>query len=621
MTLFTRFLLLFCLLPGVATANVATTAGSNLTAWNGNVGVTNNNNWNNMMNSRTQATGPVGEKPKADFGNCNSLIMRCAQPRCSGCTTVEIARPIVVGCVNSNKTCKQHGDELIDFIAAQIVSDINAKIVEQQRADAAAAAQAEAKLANSNQQITQMQNQINNLQNQMQEQNDNQMREIRAALDAQKELLTASNETKSVAGGASSAEGNNEALLGTDNQDHIEDMKFRAQISGQILSEVESAEDALKSLYAAMQTAFRYAGCDERGENCAGPKRVKAFKQKARNFIRPYDQVATAMYNALEMALAVGADVSDVIMMLNGSCNRWGKFMCVGSSGDGTGHQPAYYSRANCQNERSVKKGYAKGGQNCTVGMMIPAHDDVRCTLTEFITAGDEGAAVSSAWIAENEEGDGTNGRLVRLGCATSALESIPMLGRVSGNGGRAAGLDVLERILAQDAPDYAVGTSFYGGENDVKSGTKYCAVKTEDQYLTLLNAIQTKKLPASVCTSRKNLDSMYSNAPMVASYISATSGYVFVDYANWISNSADCTNYIGATGSNNANILNGAGCEMEWNDTIHRCVVKTGGCMFYNNCLLTSADYQKAVNCQNNKEKMLEVSGCNFECVDKQGS
>ena len=68
---FKRFLLLvFCALPIAAGAQVATTAGSNLTAWNGNAGATNNNNWNQLMNNRTG----VGTGAKADFGNCNSLI-------------------------------------------------------------------------------------------------------------------------------------------------------------------------------------------------------------------------------------------------------------------------------------------------------------------------------------------------------------------------------------------------------------------------------------------------------------------------------------------------------------------------------------------------------------------
>ena len=133
MKLFRRFLLMaLCAIPCVAGANVATTAGSNLTAWNGNSGATNNNNWNQMMNSRSLATGPVGEKPKADFGNCNSLILRCAQPKCAGCTTMELARTIVAGCVNSNATCKKHGEDLIDFISAQIVADANADLQQQE---------------------------------------------------------------------------------------------------------------------------------------------------------------------------------------------------------------------------------------------------------------------------------------------------------------------------------------------------------------------------------------------------------------------------------------------------------------------------------------------------------
>ena len=53
----------------------------------------------------------------------------------------------------------------------------------------------------------------------------------------------------------------------------------REQISGEILSDIENAEVALKSAKAAMETAFEYAGCDSTGSNCAGPERVKVFKQ------------------------------------------------------------------------------------------------------------------------------------------------------------------------------------------------------------------------------------------------------------------------------------------------------------------------------------------------------
>ncbi len=50
----TRFLLLaLTLVPcAPAIAAVSTTAGSNLTAFNGNTGAMNNNAWNQMMNTR-----------------------------------------------------------------------------------------------------------------------------------------------------------------------------------------------------------------------------------------------------------------------------------------------------------------------------------------------------------------------------------------------------------------------------------------------------------------------------------------------------------------------------------------------------------------------------------------
>ena len=91
-----------------AAANVATTAGSNLTAYNG-TGATNNNQWNSMMNMRGNM--PSSTTAAANFGNCNAVILRCATPKCSSgsCSDMSVARPIVAGCVNSNDACKQYG--------------------------------------------------------------------------------------------------------------------------------------------------------------------------------------------------------------------------------------------------------------------------------------------------------------------------------------------------------------------------------------------------------------------------------------------------------------------------------------------------------------------------------
>ena len=104
------FLLIALALCGAGVARAATpvpsTVGSNLTAYSGNSGAVNNAMWNTYMNPR--ANNAVSA-PTADFGNCNALILRCAQPKCAkgGCSRMDIARPIVSGCVKSSPSCEQ----------------------------------------------------------------------------------------------------------------------------------------------------------------------------------------------------------------------------------------------------------------------------------------------------------------------------------------------------------------------------------------------------------------------------------------------------------------------------------------------------------------------------------
>ena len=100
---------------GTAAAPLSGTVGSNLTAYNPNGGAINNNEWNSMMNSRSG----TGTAATADFGNCNSVILRCASPKCAngGCTSIDVATPIVAGCVASNAACKQYGDDLTQYLS------------------------------------------------------------------------------------------------------------------------------------------------------------------------------------------------------------------------------------------------------------------------------------------------------------------------------------------------------------------------------------------------------------------------------------------------------------------------------------------------------------------------
>ncbi|MBQ8255419.1 MAG: hypothetical protein IJY99_00435 [Alphaproteobacteria bacterium] len=533
------FLLVFCTVPGVSLAQVATTAGNNLTAFNSNIGATNNNQWNQMMNPRAGGSG-AANAPVADFGNCNSLILRCAQPKCSGCTTMDVARPIVAGCVNSNATCKKHGDALIDSIAAQMVSTAQAKAQQAQIQAQAAAAQAQA--AESNAQMQQMQAQMQQMQAQMAEQNKQQMEQMQAALAEQKamteaalaEAATAKQESESsssdsedkssdaekgdssmssdgsVVGGLTAAQ--KKAIeLGVD-----ADIIARKQISGEILTKIEEAEVAMDKLHAAMKDAFDYAGCDIYGNNCAGPKRVKRFKEKALLFFRPYDEVVDNAYESLERALAVGVDVSDVIMMLSGACNRWAKYLCVGMDEEGENgtvtRNQAFYCDGrstqgvcadgiNCRNGKSIKSGYVRGGFECTHGMVVPPQDDVRCTPTEFIGGTGDEDKVLREWVNENDSDSG----LVRVGCATSVLDTLAIFGRRTSrrDTGATLDLDTLERIIVQDAPEMGGTNRFMRntGEDETVSRVKYCSM-TPNGYEALRAAILNKKLPKNICVS-----------------------------------------------------------------------------------------------------------------------
>lgn len=587
MKLLTSFLLLvLCAMPGVAGANVATTAGSNLTAWNGDSGATNNNNWNQIMNSRTQATGAVGQKPKADFGNCNSLILRCAQPKCAGCTTMDIARTIVAGCVNSNDTCKKHGNDLVDYISAQIVADANAKVQQQQLAAQNAAAQAAA--AQNSAQLQQMQQQMQQMQYEMQQQNAQQMQQMQAALDEQK-ALAAQAQAQAAAAATAQAQAQATASQSLSNVSDAQaeaidkgvsaDVLMRNQISGQILTKIENAEVALKTLNATMQDIFTYAGCDTRGNNCSGPKRVKIFKQKAMGFFDPYDAIVDEAYEGLEMALAVGADVSDVIMMLSGACNQWGKFMCTS---DSTGaHKEAFYDEKNCVNKRSVKGqpiyrdykdekrvvGSTKGGMECSPGMVVPPQDDSRCTLTELIGGtGTERDIVLREWIAEEADGD----KMVRVGCASSALESIELFGRRNSRSGATLDLDTLERIIAQDAPEFSINNRYMKQGTDISERLKYCAIN-EKSYQRLLTAVKTKKLPQTICTTDKALKREYDTHGSI-SYSVDWAEVGLSEYVPGIETEEHCKTYVTDIET---------GCSVDWAETEKRCRVYGDRCGF----------------------------------------
>ena len=498
-------------------APVATTAGSNLTAYNPTSGSINNSNWNSYMNPRSQT---AADAPTANFGNCNSIILRCAQPKCSGCTTMDVARPIVAGCVESNASCKEYGDDLIDYIAAQLVASAvnkaNQQLVNAQTASAQEAAQ------QSNLQLQQMQYQMQQLQTQMQQQNAETTAQLQAALEEQKQLtaqaIAQANSAQQVqqTQTVSATTSNNSALTPAQTvavQSGVSaDVIAREQISGQILSKIENAEVALKEVKAAMNTAFEYAGCDTTGNNCTGPKRVKIFKQKAMEFFDPYNNVLDELYDALILAQSVGVDITDIYMMLNGTCNVWGQYLC------GPG-QVMHYNGTNCVNGRSVSvttaEGTVRGGAQCEVGQVVPMSDG-GCQLIKMLTDEEE---VQRNWLYP--EMGTVDGVQVRVGCASEALDNSTLFR----NRKKQASIDieVLQRMIEQDAPAVFGGNQFGQNKSADPDGIKYCAVNATT-FQDLQKYASLKQLPDKVCVRDDDLESLYKSDSSIAQGDTGTS-------------------------------------------------------------------------------------------------
>lgn len=517
--------LALCSAGARAASPVATTVGSNLTAYNNNTGAINNAMWNSYVNPRANSAATA---PTADFGNCNAIILRCAQPKCTngGCSTMEIARPIVSGCVQSNPSCEQYGTDLIEYISAQLVASSTAS-ANQAAADAQVAA-AQAAAQQSAQQMAAMQQQMSQMQQQMQQQSADTAAQIQAALAQQQAATTqaiadaASANQAAISNVAGQMQATNTASVAatTTNTANLSagavdlsaaqqvaaasgisaDLLAREQIAGQILTKIENAEVALKSAQAAMRTAFDYAGCDSTGSNCTGPKRVKTFKTKAMEFFDPYNDVLDEVYDALILAQSVGVDITDIYMMLNGTCNAWGQYLCAEG-------QVMHYNKTNCPDGKSVavetNGGTVFGGADCKIGQVVPMSDG-GCQLIKVLADDEE---VQRNWLYP-ETGDG--GVQVRVGCASEILDNSALFR----NRRSQASIDIetLQRIIEQDAPSaYGRNGVFGGTTTPEKDGLPYCKL-TDSTYRDLQKIASLKDLPDKVCVTETEMKRIADN-------------------------------------------------------------------------------------------------------------
>lgn len=551
-----KFLLaVFSFAPAVAgAAPIATTAGSNLTGYNGSSGSAIGNQWNTATNPRANATP---SSVKADYGNCNALMLRCATPKCvgGGCSSMDVAKTIATGCVNANATCKKHGDGLIEFIAGQLVAD---SVADANKQAAAAQAQAQAAAAQQNnqavqQQMASMQQQMA----QMQQQNNAQLASLQSALEeSQRAAAQAQAATKSSAasgesvGVALTAAEENAVKSGVDTET-IE----RAKITGQILTSMEGVDSALNQLKTNMRAAFKYGGCNEiNGDNCEGPRRVKKFKELAMKFFEPYDALGTNLEDALIKAQSVGVDMSDIYMMLNGSCNRWAEYICTYTTTSSIQYctawkctKPSYGDKTTCEGaggtwecatygttsagipvynkdafqgtcDDSTHKsnglaGLTKGGVQCATGQVIPPEDLVMCTINKIYNDDEGYAAIQEKLLNPDESSTG----IIRVGCASNILNNSLFKRRNSARKGGVS-IDILEYLITQDAPN-SFGTYQGSGntteyctplDTDSKNSackndiTKYCAVDPDND-TRLRSATLSKSLGSTICCDQPN--------------------------------------------------------------------------------------------------------------------
>ena len=446
-----------------AAGTVATTSGSNLTAFNPSNAY--NNQWASLSNGRYDANAASA---KVDFGNCNAVVLRCAQPKCSngGCADSSVASAIVAGCVQSNENCKQYGNDLVQYMTAQLVASSNAKINEQNAAAQQAAAAAAAQ--QSQQQMAAMQQQMQQMQYQMQQQQEQSAQQLQNALAQQAAQNAAALE--SVKSAATDAAKENEAGISAYQQDAINrgvsaDVIERQKITGQVMTELENAEVQLKELKTVMNTAFEYAGCDPRGNNCTGPKRVKKWRELAREFTEPYNNSIQKVYEALTIAQNVGVDLSQIYMMLSDSCNSWGQYMCPQTSNG----QIAYFDVSSGQRGTPYVCPVQKSGDNivwdyttCRTQCNIDNSSDAdrkkcyvtdclaRCTSCTLLKTLTDGEDVYNGWI--NADSDTTNGNTTVVACASGVLDSSKFFAPITRrkNGANLVDMDMLELWLDQ---------------------------------------------------------------------------------------------------------------------------------------------------------------------------
>ena len=463
---------------------VATTNGSNLTSYNpSNIS---NNQWATISNGRYD--GNTNTSAKADFNNCSSIILRCAQPKCAngGCADAGIAQSIVEGCIKANKTCEKYSEDLVGYAAAQLVASSNSKIKEQELALQQAKIQADAQSAAAqSEQIYEMNQQMQEMQRQMQQQREDSARQLQEALAEQSAQSKSAIEEMKKA--ATDAAEKTEAGISSYQQEAINrgisaDVLERQTMTGQIMTDIEDAETSMVALKKTLENTFEYAHCDSRGNGCEGPKRIKKWRELAKDFIDPYDNAIDKIYDALQDAQGLGVDLSQIYMMLDDSCSSWAQYLCPQME---NGQIYYNFTEENAKSKPTVCRFETK--KEGSVETKEKTNDCVPCTMLKVLS-GDE--AIYEGWI--NAEKETKDNNVTIVACVSGVIDSNKFFARRARKK-KAMDLvdvEVLDTWLSQTEPNYMPS-----GKEATDLMKEYCYSDDAEKYLE--SASSSKVAPA----------------------------------------------------------------------------------------------------------------------------
>jgi hypothetical protein len=215
-------------------------------------------------------------------------------------------------------------------------------------------------------------------------------------------------------------------------------------------------------------------------------------------------------------------------------------------------------------NGKSEKGTYSRGGHECSDTQIIPPQDDNRCTLIGFISENDNsGDGVRREWLSESYDGD----KFIRVGCASSVLDTMSIFANRKNKKGSVLNIDVLERIIGQDSFEYSY--SAYG-DDDTISRVRYCAL-TEDGYRYLVAATTGGSTSSmDICVPYYLLDSEVRYENLLKAF-----GYQTRELKKEIAKvREDCSGFVADSGCGGSVSLEGEICKIA--DTAE-------GCYFYN--------------------------------------